>query len=251
MSGEQPNPSDAEQQPKPTESAGSTPAFDRFVDGQVALDGELGSTIEPPVDLAEGQRPSRKSAWLAMGAVAVALGLLWLAPGISEQDAVQDPSAVSGDRGYANDEADAEADALAKGKPAPLQFTMKDMNGIDVKLASFKGKVILLNFWATWCGPCRAEIPDLVALQQQYSNDVVVLGVSIDDPLSKLKPYATEMHMNYPVLVGKDRQDVQDAFGPLWGIPVSVFVDRDGNVWKRHSGIASKEQFEREIKALL
>src|SRR5215218_8480039 len=94
-------------------------------------------------------------------------------------------------------------------KPAPLQFTMKDMNGIDVKLASFKGKVILLNFWATWCGPCRAEIPALVDLQQQYPDQLVVLGVSIDDPLNKLKPYATEMHMNYPVLVGKDRQDVQ------------------------------------------
>jgi hypothetical protein len=78
-----------------------------------------------------------------------------------------------------------------------------------------------------------------------------VLGVSIDDPLNKLKPYASEMHMNYPVLVGKDRQDVQDAFGPLWGIPVSVFVDRDGKIWKRHSGIASKAQMEREIKALL
>jgi thiol-disulfide isomerase/thioredoxin len=111
--------------------------------------------------------------------------------------------------------------------------------------------VILLNFWATWCGPCREEIPSLVELQQNYGDQLVVLGVSIDDPLSKLKPYATEMHMNYPVLVGKDRQDVQDAYGPLFGIPVSVFVDRDGRIWKRHSGIASKEQFEREIKALL
>lgn len=243
MSGDQPKPPDAEQRPAAPESDASQPAYDRFIGGQAALDGELGPTNEPP-------RPSRRSAWLAMGAVAVALGLLWLAPGIGEQEAVQDPSLVSGD-GAPGDEADAETDALAKGKPAPLQFTMKDMNGIDVKLASFKGKVILLNFWATWCGPCRAEIPSLVALQQHYGDDLVVLGVSIDDPMNKLKPYATEMHMNYPVLVGKDRQDVQDAYGPLWGIPVSVFVDRDGKIWKRHSGIASKDQFEREIKALL
>ncbi len=225
----------------------SHPAYDRFVDGQSALDQELGEAVAPP-------RPSRRSAWLAMGAVAAALGLLWLAPGVGS-DATQQSGAAQSDgsasTGGATIDPDAAADALAVGKPAPLQFTMKDMNGIDVKLASFKGKVILLNFWATWCGPCREEIPSLVELQQHYGDQLVVLGVSIDDPLNKLKPYATEMHMNYPVLVGKDRQDVQDAYGPLFGIPVSVFVDRDGRIWKRHSGIASKEQFEREIKALL
>jgi thiol-disulfide isomerase/thioredoxin len=190
-----------------------------------------------------------------MGAVAVALGLLWLAPGVGHGTAQEPPASGSAngatDPASAAYEDQAAADELAVGKPAPLQFTMKDMNGVDVKLASFKGKVILLNFWATWCGPCREEIPSLVQLQQRYGDQLVVLGVSIDDPLAKLKPYATEMHMNYPVLVGKDRQDVQDAFGPLFGIPVSVFVDRDGKIWKRHSGIASQEQFEREIKALL
>ena len=248
MDVEQPEPPRVE--PKTGDSPEtSPPAYDRFVEGQAALDQELGDP-PAPLDSAEEGRPSRKSAWLAMGAVALALGLLWVAPGVDEQDGSQEPLIVSSD-GESGEDTDAVTDALAKGKPAPLHFTMKDMNGIDVKLASFKGKVILLNFWATWCGPCRAEIPDLVALQQQYGDDLVVLGVSIDDPLHKLKPYATEMHMNYPVLVGKDRQDVQDAFGPLWGIPVSVFVDREGKIWKRHSGIASKEQIEREIKALL
>jgi len=243
-----------EQQPLQPETeqrhadADSVPAFDRFVEGQTHLDSEIGQSIEPA-------RPSRKSAWLAMAAVAIALGLLWLAPGVGHDTAQEPPAAGSGDG--ATDSASAayqdqtSADELAVGKPAPLQFTMKDMNGVDVRLASFKGKVILLNFWATWCGPCREEIPSLVQLQQRYGDQLVVLGVSIDDPLNKLKPYATEMHMNYPVLVGKDRQDVQDAFGPLFGIPVSVFVDRDGKIWKRHSGIASEEQFEREIKALL
>jgi thiol-disulfide isomerase/thioredoxin len=225
----------------------SQQAYERFVDGQGTLDHEIGDTIEAP-------RPSRKSAWLAMGAVAVALGLLWLAPGVGN-DATKQAASQEATPSDAADAAlsdpDASADALAVGKPAPLHFTMQDMNGVDVKLASFKGKVILLNFWATWCGPCQEEIPSLVELQQQYGDQLVILGVSIDDPLSKLKPYATKMHMNYPVLVGKDRQDVQDAFGPLFGIPVSVFVDREGKIWKRHSGIASREQFEREIKALL
>jgi thiol-disulfide isomerase/thioredoxin len=177
--------------------------------------------------------------WLAMGAVALALGLIWLAPGIDHFD--ESSSTATGDPD----------DALAKGKIAPMHFTLKDMNGEAVDLASFKGRVVLINFWATWCGPCRAEIPSLVELQDQYRDDLTVLGVSIDDEAEKLKPYAAEFKMNYPVLVGKDHQDMQDAFGPLYGIPVSVIVGRDGRIAKKHSGIATKEQFEREIKALL
>jgi len=91
-------------------------------------------------------------------------------------------------------------------------------------------------------------------LQTKYNaegTEVVILGVSVDDPVDKLKPYAAMMKMNYPVLVGNGREDVQDAFGPLWGIPVTVFIGRDGKIAKKHSGIASKEQFEQEIKALL
>ena len=65
--------------------------------------------------------------------------------------------------------------------PRKLDFTLKDMHGVDVQLESFKGKVILLNFWATWCGPCQAEIPSLVELQEQYKDDLVVLGLSVDD----------------------------------------------------------------------
>ena len=132
-----------------------------------------------------------------------------------------------------------------------LDFTLKDMHGVDVHLASFKGKVILLNFWATWCGPCRAEIPSLVELQEQYKDDLVVLGLSVDDTAEKLLPYAAEFKMNYPVLVGNGREDVQEAFGPLFGIPVSVIIGRDGIIAKKHSGIATKEQIEREIKTLL
>jgi thiol-disulfide isomerase/thioredoxin len=200
------------------------------------------------------RKPSKLAVFIAMAAVAIAILIVMLAPG---SDSSAPPAAGSKGNltGSPNSAAeDAAADAKAAGKPAPLDFTLKDMNGVDVKLASFKGKPIIVNFWATWCGPCRAEIPSLVELQTQYGEegkDVVILGISVDDPVEKLKPYAAQMKMNYPVLVGNGRDDVQDAFGPLWGIPVTVFIDREGRIAKKHSGIASKEQFEQEIKALL
>jgi thiol-disulfide isomerase/thioredoxin len=205
------------------------------------VDGDFGG------DAADAQpgrlRSSRKAAWLAMGAVALALALIWLAPGIEEH--VEQSGPLTADTPGDPD------DALATGKPAPMHFTLQDMDGANVNLASFKGKVVLINFWATWCGPCRAEIPSLVELQTKYRDDLAILGVSIDDTADKLKPYAAEFKMNYPVLVGNGHQDMQDAFGPLYGIPVSVIVGRDGRIAKKHSGIATKEQFEREIKALL
>jgi thiol-disulfide isomerase/thioredoxin len=217
---------------------------------------ESNSAAEPTVADAEPtvaeRKPSKLAVVIAMAAVAIAILIVMLAPGSDSAP----PSGSTGNlRGSPNSaEDDAAADAKAAGKAAPLDFTLKDMNGVDVKLASFKGKPIIVNFWATWCGPCRAEIPSLVELQTQYGaegKDVVILGISVDDPIEKLKPYAAQMKMNYPVLVGNGRDDVQDAFGPLWGIPVTVFIDREGRIAKKHSGIASKEQFEQEIKALL
>lgn len=209
--------------------------------------------VAPPAPVSEpsasepDRTPSgrRRKAWLGMGAVLVALVLLALLPG----DGTIGPEAPppSADGGAAPEP----ADAAAAGKVAPLNFTLKDMNGVDVRLESFKGKVILINFWATWCGPCRVEIPYLIELQRQYADDMVVLGVSVDDTAEKLKPYAAEMKVNYPLLVGNGRQDFQDAYGPFWGIPVTVFVARDGRIHKKHMGLASKEQFEREIASLL
>ena len=218
---------------------------------------ESNSAAEPTVADAEPtvaeRKPSKLAVVIAMAAVAIAILIVMLAPGSdSAPPATASKGRLTGSPNSA--EADAAADAKAAGKAAPLDFTLKDMNGVDVKLASFKGKPIIVNFWATWCGPCRAEIPSLVELQTQYGaegKDVVILGISVDDPIEKLKPYAAQMKMNYPVLVGNGRDDVQDAFGPLWGIPVTVFIDREGRIAKKHSGIASKEQFEQEIKALL
>ena len=152
---------------------------------------------------------------------------------------------------HEEDEAQAGAACMANAKPANLNFTMKDLDGKPVSLSSYKGKVILLNFWATWCGPCKAEIPGFVELQEKYKNDLIVVGYSVDDEAPKAKAFAAEYKINYPILLGEGREDVQDAYGPIWGIPASFIISRDGKVCKRHLGIESKNVFEREIKALL
>jgi len=140
-----------------------------------------------------------------------------------------------------------------KQKPANLGFTVKDMHGRDVKLSDFKGKVVLLNFWATWCGPCKVEIPGFVELYNAYKDKgFVVVGISTDDSPEQLRTFAQQMKMTYPVLVGSDRGDItDDAYGPMWGIPVSFLIAKDGTICHRYMGLATKEQLERELNVLL
>ena len=140
---------------------------------------------------------------------------------------------------------------MANAKPANLNFTMKDLEGKDVSLSSFKGKVVLLNFWATWCGPCKAEIPGFVRLQEKYRDQLVIVGYSVDDTADKAKAYAEQYKMNYPILLGEGREDVQDAYGPIWGIPASFIISKDGLVCRKHMGIAPEAVFEKEVAALM
>jgi len=140
----------------------------------------------------------------------------------------------------------------ADAKPANLDFTMKDVDGKDVSLQSYKGKVILLDFWATWCGPCKVEIPHFIEFQQKYGpKGLQVVGISVDDPVDKLAPYVKEMGMNYPVLQGLGHDAVQDAYGPILGIPVSVMISRDGKICATHTGLTGKDVFAAEIESLL
>jgi len=118
--------------------------------------------------------------------------------------------------------------------------------------AEVQNGVVLVDFWATWCGPCKVEIPWFVEFQQKYAaKGLQVIGVSVDDTVDKLKPYVAQFKMNYPVLQGLNHDDVQDAYGPMWGIPVTAVISRDGKICAKHTGLSSKPAFENEIKSLL
>jgi cytochrome c biogenesis protein CcmG/thiol:disulfide interchange protein DsbE len=139
-------------------------------------------------------------------------------------------------------------------KIANLNFTLKDMNGRDFNIAAHKGKVIVLDFWATWCPPCKVEIPWFVEFQTKYAaKGFTVIGVSVDDPMPKLKPFATEYKMNYPVLVGDGRDDIKGpkAYGPMFGLPKTFVIGRDGKICKTHVGFSQKAALEAQIKSLL
>jgi thiol-disulfide isomerase/thioredoxin len=133
-----------------------------------------------------------------------------------------------------------------------LNFTVKDVNGKEVRLSQYKGQVVLLNFWATWCGPCRREIPSLMTLYSSYKDrGFVVLGVSVDKEVRLVKPYARTMKMNYPVLIGAGREEFNEAFGPFIGFPTSVMLERDGTVCVKHVGLPSPSLLKKQIDALL
>jgi peroxiredoxin len=137
-------------------------------------------------------------------------------------------------------------------KSANLNITLKDQNNENVNLSSYRGKVILLDYWATWCVPCKTEIPWFIDFQDRYGDQgFQVVGVSVDDPPNKLVPYISDMKMNYTVLQGRTNQKVLEAFGPINGIPVTVLISRNGKVCARFEGTKSRDAIEERIKALL
>jgi thiol-disulfide isomerase/thioredoxin len=210
--------------------------------------------MEQETTAAEAERPRSNMRLVAVAATAVALlaisiPFVWQTP---EAAPASPPATVAPVASH--DAAGGGQDAgacMANAKPANMDFTMKDLDGKQVSLSSYKGKVVLLNFWATWCGPCKAEIPGFVEIQEKYKDQLVIVGFSVDDTAEKAREYATEYKMNYPILLGEGREDVQDAYGPIWGIPASFIISKDGRVCRKHLGIAPKAVFEREVVALM
>ena len=141
------------------------------------------------------------------------------------------------------------ADPLQKGK-APL-WTLPDVNGKPVHLADYQGKVVILDFWATWCPPCRAEIPSFIDLQTKYgSKGLVIIGASVDqDGPAGVSAFISQNHMNYPVVMASD--DVAKAYGGIEGIPTTFVIDPSGNIVTSYVGATEESEFEAQIKPLL
>lgn len=136
-------------------------------------------------------------------------------------------------------------------KVAP-DFSLKDSNGKPVKLSDFRGKVVVLDFWATWCGPCKVEIPWFIDFEKQYKDKgFAVLGVSMDeDGWEAVRPYMQERGINYRVMVGNDQ--VGQLYGGLDSLPTTFLIDREGRIAKVHIGLETgKEGFKNEITNLL
>jgi thiol-disulfide isomerase/thioredoxin len=151
------------------------------------------------------------------------------------------------------------ADNVKADLPEP-ELTLKDLDGRDVSLSEYKGKVVLVNFWATWCEPCRVEIPWLIEMQQKYGDKgFVILGIALDEEgKSVVAPFVgkerfdvngQKLPMGYKILIGND--DAAEKFGGLFGYPTSILISRDGRQIKRVTGIISEDEMNKVIESLL
>jgi peroxiredoxin len=135
---------------------------------------------------------------------------------------------------------------LAGAAPA---FTLTDLSGKSVSLSDFRGKVVVLDFWATWCPPCRREIPDFIDLQKKFgSQGLEIVGIALDEP-DKVQAFARQNGMNYPVLLGSD--EISMKYGGIEGIPTTFIIDKSGRIVNRFEGFQPREVFETEIKKWL
>ncbi|GAG07168.1 unnamed protein product, partial [marine sediment metagenome] len=136
------------------------------------------------------------------------------------------------------------------GKPAPA-FTLQDLNGKNVSLSDFRGKVVVLDFWATWCPPCVKEIPHFIELYEQYKDKgFEIVGISLDRAgISVVKSFVQKYQIKYPIMMTDGRVD--KAFGGIPSIPTTFLIDSAGNISKKYVGYNSKAVFEADIKKLL
>ena len=134
--------------------------------------------------------------------------------------------------------------------PAPVKpFTVHDLDGRPLSSNDWHGKVVLLNFWATWCGPCRAEIPDLVELQQKYRDYLVIIGVSEDEgPTELVRRFAVERRVNYPVVMLTP--EIEQIFAGVNALPTTFLLDREGRLVQKHVGLLTSAVTEMETRAL-
>ena len=190
------------------------------------------SVVDPSATEPVQPPPSRRSPFALVIVALVAAGMLYFGFHTARGSGTDHTSGI----GY--------------GRPAP-DFTLPTLDGNNLSLSSLRGKAVLVNFWATWCGPCKIETPWLVELQKQYgSQGLQVVGVAMDDSgKDEISRFAKDMGMNYPVLLG--REAVGDAYGGVPALPESFFIGRDGKIVDRIIGLRDRSDIEDSVKKAL
>jgi len=134
--------------------------------------------------------------------------------------------------------------------PLAPNFSVTDLNGQTLQLSHYRGKVVLLNFWATWCAPCRSEIPRFVDLQNRYDRQGLrIIEISLDDDQKPVHTFYQQLRMNYPVAVGDAK--LAEQYGGILGLPISFLIGRDGRIYAKYQGEADESLIEQELKSLL
>ena len=182
---------------------------------------------------------------LAIGIVLLCASLTWLGARYAHRVA---PMSPAGDD--ANDPSAERVTLKFFKNPRPVaEFTIRTIDGHEVSSASLHGRVTIVNFWATWCPPCRAEIPDLVALQQKYRDRLQIIGISEDeDGVDKVMRFAAAHDINYPIAMTSP--ELEAKFPGIGALPTSFIVDRDGHVVQKHVGMLRASTTELETRAL-
>jgi len=165
---------------------------------------------------------------IGMALVAVCLGIYFL----EHPSRPNAPRAAPADRALAPD------------------FSLPDLTGQRLSLSTYRGKVVLLDFWATWCDPCREEIPHFVELQSKYRDrGLQILGVSMDDGPEPVREFYQRFKMNYPVVMGD--AEIGERYGGVLGLPIALLIGKDGRIYSKHIGATDIAVFEKEVKNLL
>jgi thiol-disulfide isomerase/thioredoxin len=188
--------------------------------------------------------PSTSSRLLTAGILvaAAALAIVWI-----KQDAANTAARSKAASGTVH--ADGPS-PIGIGAPAP-KLVLKDLQGRTVNLEDLKGKVVIVDFWATWCEPCQIMIPWLVEFHNRYASaGLEIVGVAMDDEgITVVKPFADQAKMNYPILLGNDA--TADSWGGVFGLPTSFLIDRQGKIRATHQGLIGKDVIEKDIRSLL
>ncbi len=138
------------------------------------------------------------------------------------------------------------ANSNAADRPTAPTFSLTDLNGRPLNSSDYRGKVILLDFWATWCAPCRTEIPQFVQLQKKYGDEgFQMIGISMDDAPKPVREFYDEFKLNYPVAMGDEK--TAEAYGGVLGLPINILIGRDGRIYAKHTGVTDANALEQEI----